>query len=83
LRPAFFGVILPSVGQEEARRVSERLGEGLADAAGVNDRFSFKIVGISYPEQTSTAQDLELVVSGWLSEEDAQPGELKEAYVGR
>jgi len=83
LRPAFFGVILPSVGQEEARRVSERLAEGLADAAGVNDRFSFKIEGISYPEQTSTAQDLELVVSGWLSEEDAQPGELKEAYVGR
>lgn len=80
LRPGFFGVILPGVGQEEAQRVSGRLGEGLSDAAGASDRFSFKIERISYPEQTSTARDLELVVSGWLPEEDVKQGETKEAY---
>src|SRR5579864_6286231 len=80
LRPAFFGVILPGIGQEAARRVFARLAEGLSDAAGVNDRFSFKIDAISYPEQTSTAHDLELVVSGWLPEEDAKDAVAKEAY---
>jgi GGDEF domain-containing protein len=80
LRAAFFGVILPGVGQEEAQRVSARLAEGLTDAAGVNDRFSFKIERISYPEQTSTARDLELVVSGWLPEEGVKQDEPKEAY---
>ena len=80
LRPAFFGVILPGIGQEAARRVFARLAEGLSDAAGVNDRFSFKIDAISYPEQTSTARDLELVVSGWLPEEDSKDTAVKDAY---
>jgi GGDEF domain-containing protein len=34
LRSSYFGVILPSVGQAEAQRVTARLGEGLSDAAG-------------------------------------------------
>lgn len=80
LRPAFFGVILPGVGQEAAQRVSARLAEGLSDAAGVSDRFSFKIESITYPEQTSSAHDLELVISGWLPEDDAKET-LKDAHV--
>jgi GGDEF domain-containing protein len=80
LRPAYFGVILPGINQEAARRVSARLAEGLSDAAGASDRFSYKIDAISYPEQTSTAHDLELVVSGWLPEEDAKDAVAKEAY---
>jgi hypothetical protein len=46
----------------------------------VNDRFSFKIEAISYPEQTATAQDLELVVSGWLPQEEPMKGDAKDAY---
>jgi GGDEF domain-containing protein len=80
LRPAFFGVILPGVSQVAVQRVSGRLAEGLSDAAGASDRFSFKIDAISYPEQTSTAHDLELVVTGWLPEEDQKDAAVKEAY---
>jgi GGDEF domain-containing protein len=81
LRPAFFGVILPGVGQETVKRVSARLAEGLLDAAGANDRFSYKIDAISYPEQTSTAHDLELAVSGWLPEDDTSQADKKGAYL--
>jgi GGDEF domain-containing protein len=80
LRPAFFGVILPGVSQVSVQRVSSRLAEGLSDAAGASDRFSFKIDAISYPEQTSTAHDLELVVSGWLPEDDTKRADMKDAY---
>jgi GGDEF domain-containing protein len=71
LRSGFFGVILPGVGQTGIQKVCARLAEGLSDAAGANDRFSFKIDAISYPEQTSTAHDLELAVAGWLPEPDS------------
>ena len=71
MRPAFFGVILPGLGHSGVGQVSTRIREGLSDAAGANDRFSFKIDSISYPEQTSSALDLELAVSGWLPEIDS------------
>jgi GGDEF domain-containing protein len=81
LRPSFFGVILPGVDQAGVQRVAARISEGLPDAAGVNDRFSFKIESISYPEQTSSAHDLELVVSGWLPEADSKQPEVKDAHI--
>jgi GGDEF domain-containing protein len=80
LRPAYFGVILPGVGQDAAQRVCARLSEGLSDAAGASDRFSYKIEKITYPEQTGSAHDLELVVSGWLPEDDARQT-LKDTHV--
>ena len=80
LRSAFFGVILPGVGQADAKQISGRIAEGLSDAAGASDRFSFKIEAISYPEQTSSAHDLELVVSGWLPETDSKETKMKDAH---
>jgi GGDEF domain-containing protein len=64
-----FGVILPGLDRLTAQRISKRLAEGLTDAAGVNNRFSFKIDAISYPEQTSSAHDLELAVADLLPED--------------
>jgi GGDEF domain-containing protein len=80
LRPAFFGVILPGIGQAEAKRFSSRIAEGLSDAAGASDRFSFKIEAISYPEQTTSAHDLELVVSGWLPEAESKETSVKDTH---
>jgi GGDEF domain-containing protein len=70
LRPGFFGVILSGVDSLAAQRVSARLAEGLSDAAGANDRFSFKIDAINYPEQIISAHDLELAVCDLLPEGD-------------
>jgi GGDEF domain-containing protein len=83
LRPGYFGIILPGVGQADVKGVCGRLGEGLSDAAGVGNRFSFKIDAISYPEQTSSAHDLELAVSGWLPESDSKESGLKDLQVYR
>jgi GGDEF domain-containing protein len=66
LTPGQFGVILPGVDALAAKRVSTRLGEGLTDTAGASNRFSFRIDAISYPEQTSSAHDLELAVTQLL-----------------
>lgn len=79
LSPGFFGVILPDVDQKTAQRVSTRLSEGLSDAAGASNRYTFKINSISYPEQTSSAHDLELVVCGWLPTDDAKKSSRSEA----
>jgi GGDEF domain-containing protein len=81
LRPGYFGVILPGVDQAGSKRVGARLAEGLSDSAGANDRFTFKIDSVSYPEQTSSAQDLELAVNGWLPEGGAKPAIYKEVPV--
>jgi GGDEF domain-containing protein len=81
LRPSFFGVILPGIDQLGVQGFSARIAEGLHDAAGASDRFSFKVEAISYPEQTSSAHDLELVVSGWLPEADSKQPAVKDAHV--
>ena len=81
LRTGFYGVILPGIGQTGIQRVTVRIAEGLSDAAGANDRFSYKIDTISYPEQVSSAHDLELVVGGWLPEIDSKQETLKDATV--
>jgi GGDEF domain-containing protein len=81
LRPGYFGVILPGVDQTSAKRVSARLAEGLSDSAGANDRFTFKIDSVSYPEQTSSAHDLEFVVNSWLPEGDPKEATYKDVPV--
>jgi GGDEF domain-containing protein len=64
----YFGAILPGVGVSIVQRVCARISKGLMDAAGDTQRFTFKIDAISYPDQTSSAHDLELAVSGLLPE---------------
>jgi GGDEF domain-containing protein len=81
LRSAFFGVILPGVDKAGVQRFSARIAEGLSDAAGASDRFSFKIDPISYPEQTSSEHDLELAVSGLLPESASAAPQVKDANV--
>jgi GGDEF domain-containing protein len=64
----YFGAILPGVGVSIAQQICARVSEGLMDAAGAANRFTFKIDAFSYPEQSSSAHDLERAVSGLLPE---------------
>ncbi len=59
LRPGVFCALLPAVSAPSGRRVADRLAEGLTDASGASDRFSFKLRVISFPEQAATARELE------------------------
>ena len=78
-----FGVILPGVDALTAKRVSVRLVEGLTDAAGASNRFSFRVDAISYPEQTSTAHDLELAVTHLLPENSLNQTITREVLTSR
>jgi GGDEF domain-containing protein len=78
-----FGVILPGVDAHAAQRVSARLVEGLTDAAGANNRFSFKVDAISFPEQSSSAHDLELAVTGLLPEDSLNQTIAREALASK
>jgi GGDEF domain-containing protein len=83
LRPGFFGVILPGDERLAAQRVSARLSEGLSDAAGAIDRFSFKIDAINYPEQIASAHDFELAVCDLLPEINPQADLKRETHAYR
>jgi GGDEF domain-containing protein len=80
LQSGFFGIILPGVDRSAVQQVSAHLTEGLSDAAGANARFSFKIDAISYPEQTTSAFDMELAVCELLPEDDPKQTMIKKTH---
>jgi len=61
-----FGIVLPGTTGNEAYRVSERLAEGLRDACGASDRFTFDLRVVNYPEHTASAREMEQVARSFL-----------------
>jgi GGDEF domain-containing protein len=74
LAPACFGAVLPGVDLSTAERVSARLNEGLADAAGASHRFQFVLKVINYPAHASSAHELQQAVSALALVDEAVPG---------
>ena len=74
LAPACFGVVLPGVDLSNAERVCARLKEGLADAAGANQRFQFELKVVNYPTHASSATELQQAVSLLASVDDSVRG---------
>jgi len=68
-RTGVFGVVLPGTSGNAAYEVSERLGEGLRDASGASDRFTFYLRVVNYPEHTASAHEMEQVARSFLTEE--------------
>jgi GGDEF domain-containing protein len=67
-RPGVFGIVLPGTSGGDAFRVSERLAEGLRDASGASDRFTFDLRVVNYPEHTTSAREMEQVARSFLLE---------------
>lgn len=67
-RPGVLGIVLPGTSGGDAYRVSERLGEGLRDASGASDRFSFDLRVVNYPEHTASAREMEQIARSFLPE---------------
>lgn len=61
LTPGVFGILLPGVNGGDARRVSERLSQGLRDASGPTNRFSFDLKSVNFPDHVATAREMEEV----------------------
>lgn len=62
LRPHCFGIILPAVSRSVAERISNRVAEGLSDAAGATNRFSCKINIVNWPANAASAHALQEAV---------------------
>ncbi len=65
--PSVFGIILPGVSASSAYRVSDRLSDGIHDAAGASGRFSSEIRVFNYPEHAATARELAEAVRGFVT----------------
>ena len=63
-----FGIVLPGVRAAAAQRVGERLAEGLMDASGVSDRFTFSLRAITFPDDAASAHELEHAALGFAAE---------------
>jgi GGDEF domain-containing protein len=61
LSSSVFGVVLPNTCRADMNRVVERVAEGLIDASGAGNSFSFDIQVVNYPEQASTAYEMEQI----------------------
>jgi len=68
LYPGYFGIVLPGGDGIVIRNIEHRLGEGLSDAAGVSNRFSYEIQVVKYPDNAKSAQELEQAVCNLLPE---------------
>lgn len=66
LGPSVFSVILPGVNPAGAQRISERVAEGLSDAAGAANRFVCSLHFVSYPDNASTSRELEQAVRAFV-----------------
>jgi hypothetical protein len=67
LGTATFAVILPGVNPGVAQKISQRVAEGLSDAAGAGNRFACKLNSVSYPENAATSRELEQAVRAHMS----------------
>jgi GGDEF domain-containing protein len=59
LAPGVFGIVLPGMSTLGALGVQERLSDGLHDASGASERFSFKVKVLNYPDHAATAREME------------------------
>ncbi len=80
LRPSCFGTILPNVSCAIAERISERVAEGLSDAAGATNRFSYKINVVNCPATSSSAHELQEAVLNVLPHEDSLRSVAEETF---
>jgi GGDEF domain-containing protein len=58
-RPGVFGIILPDEREADGTSITERLAQGLEESTGPSHRFFSDLKIINYPEDASTARDME------------------------
>jgi GGDEF domain-containing protein len=63
-----FGIVLPNASVTDVARVGERVAEGLTDASGASNRFSFDIRVVTYPENIASAYEMEHLAASFSPE---------------
>jgi GGDEF domain-containing protein len=68
-----FAMVLPNTCGADMNQVAGRVVEGLTDASGASDRFTFDTRVVNYPEQASTAYEMERIAEAFsLRKESAE-----------
>jgi hypothetical protein len=78
LHPHCFGTILPAVSRSVAEIISSRVAEGLSDAAGATNRFSYKINVVNSPASAASAHDLQEAVFNLLPSDNSMQSMAEE-----
>lgn len=68
LAQGVFGILLPQMFGDDADRVTERLREGLVDASGAHNRFTFELRVVNYPRQAASVRELGAIVESCCAE---------------
>jgi GGDEF domain-containing protein len=76
-----FGIILPGKGIHYARLVAARISDGLDDAAGAANRFTFEIKVCNYPQNVRSAYELEEAVASLLPENSAAARDTEDSHL--
>ncbi len=71
--PGVFCLVLPGVSAQNAYRITSRLTEGLQDASGASDRFTFELRVFNYPEHAKTAREIEEAVRPFVPKSPPLP----------
>lgn len=75
--PGVFGIVLPAVNARGAYSVRDRLTDGLQDASGASERFSFTVRVVNYPEHVGTAREMEQSVRSLLPQSETPESALE------
>ena len=79
LSSSVFGVVLPNACRADMNRVVDRVTEGLIDASGDGNSFSFDIQVVNYPEQVSTAYEMERLADAFSLRKGSAAGKAEAA----
>ena len=60
-----FAMLLPNTNGEKMNHLASRVGEGLSDASGAINRFTFETQTVNYPEQASTAYEIDQIAQAF------------------
>jgi hypothetical protein len=74
-----FAMVLPNTYGAEMNQVASRVAEGLADASGASNRFSFDLQVVNYPEQASTSYEMERIANAFSLEIGSASGKPESA----
>ncbi len=79
LCPGVFAIVLPGMDTGNAYRSSTLFTEGLLDASGASTRFLFDLHVFSYPEDASTAREMEQAARGFFPAQSPEALEVDAA----
>jgi GGDEF domain-containing protein len=68
-----FAMVLPNTCGAETNQMVSRVAEGLADASGASNRFSFEVQVVNYPAQASSAYEMERIANAFSIQKGSAP----------